>query len=43
MGRPLLCKYVDCVQTPQMGKNEPQKGRNGDGEELPVAHPLCDI
>ena len=42
-GRVLLCKGLGCVHTPQIGKNEPQEGKNGAGEEVLVAQPLCDI
>ena len=42
-GRLLLCKGLSCVDTPQKGKNEPQEGRSGAGEELAAEQSLCDI
>ena len=42
-GRVRLCKALGYVHTLQVGKSEPQEGRNDAGEELLVAQPLCDI
>lgn len=39
-GTVLLCKRLE---PRRWGKNEPQEGRDGAGDERPVAQPLCDI